>query len=365
VYGGAKAGGKSWLGASLTFGEAFIYPGCHYFIARDSLSDLRKYTLPTIYKVFKDWGVTQRYYNFNGQDNIFKLHNDSKIYLIDAAFQPRDPLYQRFGSIEMTKGWIEEAGQFRREAKNALAATIGRHLNQKYSLPATLLQTCNPSKNYLYKDYYKPWKEGTLKTWEKFIQAFPQDNKMLDDGYSGICNATLKQKGLSMGFIWSLKEKEHELSERHRDIVNFNLGTYNLEQGKFLEGLGGFLLNVKKLEIWFSPKELPYKFWQGGIYPGRTLILFMEGGGIGDEFITVRWMDNLKALGFNPIYYTTRKELFDIFNRCGYKTVMDLNNVPKDSMWTYAMQTPLWPINPLAPVINIFIFKISFYFFKR
>lgn len=183
LYGGAKAGGKSWLGANLVFGDAFIYPETHYFIARDSLSDLRKYTIPTIHKVFKEWKITDKYFNFNGQDNIFKLYNNSKVFLIDAAYQPRDPLFQRFGSIEMTKGWIEEAGEFRVEAKNALAATIGRHLNQKYSLPATLLQTCNPSKNYLYKDYYKPFKAGTLDSWRTFIQAFPEDNKMLDEGY--------------------------------------------------------------------------------------------------------------------------------------------------------------------------------------
>jgi len=139
-----------------------------------------------------------------------------------------------------------------------------------------------------------------------------------------------------------MKANEHTLSERHRDIVNFNLGTYDMQAGHFLKGLGGFLINVKKLELWFSPKELPYTYWNGGAYPGKTLILFMEGGGIGDEFITVRWMQDLKNLGFNPVYYTARKDIYDIFSRCGYDCVMNLDNVPKDAMWTYAMQVPLW-----------------------
>lgn len=139
-----------------------------------------------------------------------------------------------------------------------------------------------------------------------------------------------------------MKANEHSLSERHRDIVNFNLGTYDMQAGHFLKGLGGFLINVKKLELWFSPKELPYTYWNGGIYPGRTLILFMEGGGIGDEFITIRWMQDLKNLGFNPVYYTTRSDIYDIFTRCGYDCIMNLDNVPKDAMWTYAMQVPLW-----------------------
>ena len=45
------------------------------------------------------------------------------------------------------------------------------------------MQTCNPSKNYLYRDYYKPFKAVELKEWRKFIQALPTDNKMLPDGY--------------------------------------------------------------------------------------------------------------------------------------------------------------------------------------
>jgi len=139
-----------------------------------------------------------------------------------------------------------------------------------------------------------------------------------------------------------MKANEHTLSERHRDIVNFNLGTYDMQAGHFLKGLGGFLINVKKLELWFSPKELPYTYWNGGVYPGRTLILFMEGGGIGDEFITIRWMQDLKNLGFNPVYYTTRPDIYDIFTRCGYACIMNLDNVPKNALWTYAMQVPLW-----------------------
>lgn len=183
VYGGAKGGAKSYTGASLIFGDAMIYPGTHYFIARDSLSDLRKYTIPTIFEVFEHWGLTQKYYTFNGQDNYFKLYNDSKVFLIDAAYQPRDPLYQRFGSMQMTRGWIEEAGQFRLAAKNNLFASIGRWKNDIYNLKGKLLQTCNPSKNYLYTDYFKPHREGKLPDHKAFIIAYPQDNKKLPAGY--------------------------------------------------------------------------------------------------------------------------------------------------------------------------------------
>jgi phage terminase large subunit len=85
--------------------------------------------------------------------------------------------------MQMTQGWIEEAGEFNLECRNNLAASIGRWNNEQYNLTGKLLQTCNPSKNYLYKNYYLPFRDGTLAPHQAFIQALPQDNKRLDSGY--------------------------------------------------------------------------------------------------------------------------------------------------------------------------------------
>jgi len=183
VYGGSKGSGKSFLGCSLIFADALIYPETHYFIARKKLNDLRKYTIPSIHEVFSVWGISDKYYSYHGQDNYYTLYNGSKVYLLQAKYEPSDPLYYRFGSMQMTRGMIEEAGEFEEDAKNNLFASIGRWKNDKYGLTAKLLQTCNPSKNYLYKEYYKPFKNGTLEPYKKFIQALPTDNKMLDSGY--------------------------------------------------------------------------------------------------------------------------------------------------------------------------------------
>jgi phage terminase large subunit len=191
VYGGSKGSGKSYLGCSLIFGDALTYPGTHYFIARKKLNDLRKFTIPSIYEVFQHWGLTEQYYRFNAQDNVFTLYNGSKVFLLEAKKQPADPLYMRFGSMQMTRGWIEEAGEFEIAAKNALAATIGRWKNDIYNLPGKLLQTCNPAKNYLYREYYKKAKEKVLESWKRFVQALPIDNKKLPEGYIDNLRRTL------------------------------------------------------------------------------------------------------------------------------------------------------------------------------
>lgn len=182
-YGGSKGSGKSYLGASLIFGDALIYPGTHYFIARKKLNDLRKYTQPTIDEVMRDWGLDERYYSFNGQDNYYTLYNGSKVFLLEAAFLPTDPDFERFGSIQMTRGWAEEAGEMSPKAKAMLQATIGRWMNDTYNLPGKMLVTLNPSKNFVYEDYYLAKKENRLPDYRKFVQALPTDNKMLPVNY--------------------------------------------------------------------------------------------------------------------------------------------------------------------------------------
>lgn len=183
VYGGSKGSGKSFLGCSLIFSDALTYPNTLYFIARKKLNDLRKHTMHTISEVLKIWGLDDRYYSYNGKDDYYQLYNESRVYLIEAKYLPTDPLYQRFGSMQYTRGMIEEAGEIDEEAKNNLVATIGRWKNDVYHLAPKLIQTCNPSKNYLYKNYYKKYHDGTLEPWKAFIQALPTDNKMLPKDY--------------------------------------------------------------------------------------------------------------------------------------------------------------------------------------
>lgn len=182
-YGGSKGSGKSYLGASLIFGDALIYPETHYFIARKKLNDLRKYTMPTIDEVLHGWGLDERYYSFNGQDNYYTLYNGSKVFLLEAAYYPTDPEFERFGSIQMTRGWGEEIGEWHPKAKAMLQATIGRWKNDEYNLPGKFLGTLNPNKGFAYEDYYLANKENRLPEYRRFVQALPTDNKMLPKNY--------------------------------------------------------------------------------------------------------------------------------------------------------------------------------------
>ena len=184
VYGGAKYGGKSFLGGTLIFHDALVYSDTAYFIARKELNDLRKHTLPTIFEVFKYWNLPfDKYASYNGQDNYFDLYNGSRVYLLDCKRNPSDPLYERFGSMQMTRGWIEEGGEIEGLAKENLLVSIGRKNNELHGLRRKLLITCNPKKNFLYTDFYKPFVNRTLTPDKAFIRALPDDNTFGNQEY--------------------------------------------------------------------------------------------------------------------------------------------------------------------------------------
>ena len=184
LYGGGKGGVKSFLGASLIFGDALIYPETHYFIARKELIDLRKFTVPTVHEVFKNWGLKlEDYASFNGQDNVFNLKNGSKVFLVSCNDVPSDPLFERFGSMQMTRGWLEEAGEIAENAKANLWLSIGRWKNLEYNLKKKLLITCNPKKGWMKRDFVDPWKQNLLPKSRRFVTALATDNPYLPQDY--------------------------------------------------------------------------------------------------------------------------------------------------------------------------------------
>ena len=234
-YGGSKGSAKSHTGASLIFGDALIYPGTHHFIARKKLNDLRKFTQPTIIEVLTDWGVDERYYTFNGQDNYYTLYNGSKVFLLEAAYLPSDPDFERFGSIQMTRGWCEEIGEFHPKAKAMLQATIGRWKNDLYNLPGKMLCTMNPTKGFAYEDYYLANKENRLPAYRKFVQALPTDNKMLPKNYIRDLLRALKNDEKSIKRLvygdWEYDDNPYSLHD-YDSICNLFTNSFIKEAGQ-------------------------------------------------------------------------------------------------------------------------------------
>lgn len=179
-YGGAGGGGKSWLGCEWLMQCAHNLPGTRWFAGRNNLKDSRESIAITFVKVARWYGFAAYRLTNDG----ISFDNGSEIVFLDLTYYPvKDPLYERFGSLEFTGGWIEEAGQVHSLAFEVLQTRIGRHLNDQYKVQGKILITCNPKKNWLYDLFYRPWKENSLKEGYAFIPALVQDNPFATEDY--------------------------------------------------------------------------------------------------------------------------------------------------------------------------------------
>lgn len=131
-----------------------------------------------------------------------------------------------------------------------------------------------------------------------------------------------------------------DLDEKVRTKILFNLGTYELYRDNFLYGLELFRIEGQRMDIW-KKLELPGEFWMGQPAQGRDILVYAEAG-IGDEIINVRFLKNLKDKGMNPIWFTERKDMGEIFRDSGFKVIHSLRERPADSLWTYSMTLPLY-----------------------
>lgn len=138
----------------------------------------------------------------------------------------------------------------------------------------------------------------------------------------------------------ALNNKEN-LPDNVRGRVLYNLGSYDIERGNFKQGLRGFIDIGHKINIWKHSEVSNIPFWDGSILPGKTLLVHSEGG-IGDEIICVRFLNNIKQLGMNPVWLTSNKHVAQVFSRNGYSCVSDTSNF--DSVNTVQCMAMYLPI---------------------
>ena len=184
VFGGGAGGGKSWQGAEWLMTNCYRYPDSRWFVGREELSRLMKSSYVTFQKVCSHHKIPKLDWKLNGQYNYIEFFNGSRIDLLDLALKPSDPFFERFGSLEYTGGWIEEAGEVNFGAFDVLKSRVGRHRNKEFGLlPPKIFVTCNPKKNWLYQKIYKPYREQKLSTDFAFIQSLYGDNPHTAEEY--------------------------------------------------------------------------------------------------------------------------------------------------------------------------------------
>lgn len=183
IRGNVAGGGKSVLGCYWQIKRRLKYPGTRGLIGRASLKTLKDTTLNSFFEVAKMQGLkTGTHYKYNQQSNIISFPNSSIIFLKDLFQYPSDPNFDELGSLEITDAFIDENNQTVEKAHNIVKSRIRFKLDE-YGIIPKMLGTCNPSKGWIYNNFYKPSKDGSLPQHRQFIQALVTDNPNVSKHY--------------------------------------------------------------------------------------------------------------------------------------------------------------------------------------
>jgi PBSX family phage terminase large subunit len=181
LYGGSAGSGKSFLGCDWQIKRRLKYPGTRGLIGRAELKKLRLSTLATFFELCTKYNlIAGKHFTYNGQDHVINWFNGSQIILMDLADMPSDPDFGRFGSLEITDYFVDEASEVSEKCVNILNSRV------RYKLindnPKGLL-TCNPHKGWLYREFFDAQRNNSIRKDRRFIQALPTDNPHISPVY--------------------------------------------------------------------------------------------------------------------------------------------------------------------------------------
>ena len=258
LWGGGAGGGKTYGICSLILMKCLQHPGIRVGLARNELTTLKKTTVVSLLKVANDWGITDLF-NYNSTSGIIKFlryENDSEIVLTGLAYKPSDPLYTTLGGLELTFGVIDEVTEVDEKGYDIFSTRLARWRNDEFGLKGICLMTCNPSKNWVWRKYYKPWLEGTLEPHQIFIPALVTDNPYISPKYiEQLKKGSLQDRERLLNGNWDYDDDPNALLD-YDQIMNVWYGVPTDEE---LEKEKRYIT----CDIAFTSDKMVILIWQG------------------------------------------------------------------------------------------------------
>lgn len=175
-YGGAAGGGKTFLGCAWQIVRRVSLPGSRGCIFRRQKKRLKETTMVTFHKTAQMMGLIRNvHYKHPGSSDTVTFFNGSTITLLDLDALPSDPSYERLGGYEFTDAFGDEVSECPEEGVSILQTRI-RWMVDHYGLEPKILMTSNPTKRWVYRAFYQPWRNNALKPHQAFVQALLTDN---------------------------------------------------------------------------------------------------------------------------------------------------------------------------------------------
>lgn len=191
LIGGGAWWSKTFTGCLWLATMALNYPWTRRGLGRSKLKVLKMTTLRTFTKLLRQDFKLVEWHHFKitwsndvQTPNSVQFRNWSEVLLIDLKYYPSlDPDFDDLWSLELTGGFIDEVVQITQKAYQVFSSRIWRWKNEELWLKPMLLMSCNPWKNRVYNDFYKPQRAWTIEKHKKFIQILWQDNPYCPKDY--------------------------------------------------------------------------------------------------------------------------------------------------------------------------------------
>ena len=181
-YWGWAGSGKSFLWAIWLWRMCNEYEWVRYALVRDTIKNIKQTTVISLEKFYNICNVPENMRGrLNNVSNVITFPNGSTILLREWCYLPQDPLYNRFGSLELTWAFVEESAECPLEWIEILQTRVWRYKNKEYGILGKVLETFNPNPWHVYERYYL----GKHKDGDRaiYIPALVFDNPFIDPQY--------------------------------------------------------------------------------------------------------------------------------------------------------------------------------------
>lgn len=179
-YGGWAWWWKTFLGVVWVWLMCIKYPGVRFALVRDTIKNLKNTTVVSLEKFYSIYNIPEELRGqVSEQKSLIKFKNWSTILLLEWCYYPSDPLYNRFGSLELTWAFVEESAEVPLDAIKILTTRVWRYKNEEYWILWKVLETFNPNPWHVYERFYQG------KGWPKsvFIESLVYSNDFIDKWY--------------------------------------------------------------------------------------------------------------------------------------------------------------------------------------
>jgi len=199
---------------------------------------------------------------------------------------------------------------------------------------------------------------------EKALFYIEQNLRIIPNDLDTLCHKSFNLA--LMGYKNEAEDLLNDIVKKYPNEINkiqtAFAGKY-LREGKTAQGILSFVEASKPINKLFD-NTLKMPRWKGIIKPGKILYVDIEGG-LGDQFINIRFFNKIKSYGMRPVLVSRKDSYYHdinkLFIRHGYEVLTDMIVIDKNQQWVPMMSLPgylnlkesdLWDKPYLTPINN-------------